>query len=125
MQNVFVKKLILFIAILLCFSCSSGDDDTQPNPDTDSNPNPNKTTTYDADVKAIIDSQCVRCHTVPAVDGAPFPMRNYTETIVGVNRDLVLFVKSTGANVMPPEGRLPQATIDIILDWEADGFKEN
>ncbi|WP_025664880.1 c-type cytochrome [Aquimarina megaterium] len=125
MESIF-KKISILLITLLCFNCSSGDDSPQPNPnpDPDTNPNPNKITTYDADVKAIIDAQCVRCHTVPAQNGAPFPMRNYTETIVGVNRDLVLLVKSTGANVMPPEGRLPQATIDIILDWEADGFLE-
>jgi hypothetical protein len=40
-------------------------------------------------------------------------------------RDVIGRIETTGRNVMPPEGRLPQATIDIILDWEADGFKEN
>ncbi|PKV50514.1 hypothetical protein ATE84_2572 [Aquimarina sp. MAR_2010_214] len=125
MKNTF-KKIVVLLIVVFCFNCSSSDDGTQPNPDPDPDPdpNPNKITTYDADVKAIIDEQCLRCHTIPLTDGAPFPMRNYAETIVGVNRDLVLRVKSTGVNVMPPEGRLPQSTIDIILDWEADGFKE-
>ncbi|TSE10867.1 MULTISPECIES: hypothetical protein [Aquimarina] len=125
MKNI-SKKFLLLLTVIFCFNCSSSDD-TEPMPDggPDTNPNPNKITTYDADVKAIIDGQCLRCHTIPLAEGATFPMRNFQETIDGVNRDLVLFVQSSGANVMPPSGRLPQATIDIILDWEADGFLEN
>ena len=118
-----LRKIIwLLLTTVLSISCSSSDDNSEPVP---TNPNPNKITTYNADVKSIIDSQCIRCHTIPLAEGAPFAMRNYAETINGVNRDLVLRVKSNGQNVMPPAGRLPQATIDIILDWEADGFKEN
>ncbi|MBP2832953.1 hypothetical protein J8281_12220 [Aquimarina sp. U1-2] len=124
----FFRVVLLIFTAMICFHCSS-DDNMQPNPDPDSNPdtnpNPNKTTTYNADVKVIIDAQCVRCHTDPPVEGAPFPLRNYSETIVGVNRDLVLrMVSNSMNNVMPPSGRLPQETIDIILDWEADGFLE-
>ncbi len=126
MKNMLKMCSLLMIA-MLCFNCSSSDDSTAPgpDPDPDTNPNPNKTTTYNADVKVIIDAQCVRCHTDPPVEGAPFPMRTYDETIVGVNRDLVLRMTTTSINnVMPPSGRLPQETIDIILDWEADGFLE-
>ncbi|WP_109300199.1 hypothetical protein [Aquimarina sp. AU474] len=120
-----LHKFVLFTCVLFIASCSSSDDTPDPDPDPDVNPNPNKITTYEADVKAIIDQQCLRCHTIPLTEGAPFPMRNYDEVIVGVNRDLVLRMVSTSINnVMPPSGRLPQETIDIILDWEADGFLE-
>ncbi len=122
------KKFLLLLTVIFCFNCSSSDD-TEPMPDggpePETNPNPNKITTYDADVKTIIDEQCLRCHTIPLAEGATFPMRNYDETIDGINRDLLKFVQSSGANVMPPSGRLPQATIDIILDWDADGLREN
>jgi len=126
MKSTWKKFLLIFIA-LLSFSCGSDDNDnTDQDSDPVTNPNPNKITTYDGDVKTIIDAQCVRCHTVPLAEGAPFPMRNYQETIIGVNRDLVMRMTTTSVNnVMPPSGRLPQATIDIILDWEADGFLEN
>ncbi len=127
MKTIFKKLLLIFVAVL-CFNCGS-DDSSDPDPgggpDPDTNPNPNKTTTYNADVKVIIDAHCVRCHTTPPTEGAPFPMDTYQETLVGVNRDLVLRMQSTSPNnVMPPEGRLPQEIIDIILDWEADGFLE-
>ncbi|GGX14969.1 c-type cytochrome [Aquimarina muelleri] len=120
------RIILLLLLTILSLNCSSSDESAEPltptNPNT--NPNPSKITTYNADVKSIIDNQCISCHTIPLAEGAPFAMRNYAETINGVNRDLVLRVKSNGVNVMPPAGRLPQATIDIILDWEADGFKE-
>ncbi len=116
---------ILFLWILplvVTLGCSS-DDGAEPNPDT--NPNPNKTTTYTADVKTIIDTHCIECHTIPLAQGAIFPMRNYAETINGLDRDLVLRITSPNiSNIMPPSGRLPQETIDIILDWVADGELE-
>ena len=120
MKNI-IRKLVLLVVTILCFNCSSSDD-AEPTPTP--NPNPNKITTYDADVKTIIDDHCLRCHTIPLTEGATFAMRNFAETINGVNRDLIVRVTSNGINVMPPDGRLPQSTIDILLDWEADGFKE-
>ncbi len=125
MKNI-LKRVALLLIALFCFNCGS-DDSTEPGPgpNPDTNPNPNKITTYNADVKTIIDTHCLECHTIPLAQGAPFPMRNYDETIIGVDRDLVLRMVSTSINnVMPPSGRLPQETIDIILDWEADGFLE-
>ncbi len=125
MKNVIHKYILFTACVLFLAGCSSNDDGADPDPDPDVNPNPDKITTYEADVKTIIDQQCLRCHTIPLTEGAPFPMRNYDEVIVGVNRDLVLRMVSTSINnVMPPSGRLPQETIDIILDWEADGFLE-
>ncbi|WP_152538461.1 hypothetical protein [Aquimarina macrocephali] len=111
--------LILFITFLL-ISCKKDDDGTLPI----TSPNPNKTTTYNNDVKTIIDDQCLRCHTIPLANGAPFALRNFKEVKIGVGRGFVERVTSNGNNVMPPAGRLPQATIDIILDWKADGFLE-
>ena len=120
------SKFLLFTSLLVLASCGGSDDsDPDAGPDPDVNPNPNKITTYEADVKAIIDEHCLECHTIPLAQGAPFPMRNYDETIIGVNRDLVLrMVSNSVNNVMPPAGRLPQEIIDVILDWEADGFLE-
>ncbi|WP_103864098.1 cytochrome c [Aquimarina sp. I32.4] len=128
MRTLLLNNLILLFS-LLCFGCSSSssDDAGNPNPDPDpiTNPNPNKTTTYTNDVKAILDDQCLQCHTIPLAQGAPFAMRTYAETINAINnREFFLRIKSNGFNVMPPEGRLPQETIDIILDWEADGLIE-
>ncbi|WP_062059041.1 hypothetical protein [Aquimarina longa] len=124
-----IRKLLLLLITILSFSCSSGDDgagteDSKPNPTT--NPNPNKTTTYDADVKTIIDTNCIQCHSNPPTQGAPMSLTNYQEVITAINgkRDVVGRMETTGRNVMPPNNRLPQETIDVMLDWVADGFKE-
>ncbi len=124
-----LKQCLLLLATVLCFNCSSSDDSTDPNPDPDpqANPIPNKTTTYNADIKAIVDAQCIQCHTIPLDEGAPFPMRNYQEVIDAINDDWDVFgrVSTTNQfNVMPPDGRLPQASVDLFLDWEADGLLE-
>ncbi len=130
MKNIIKPYLLLCIAIL-CFSCSSSDDNMEPDPDPDpdpqANPIPGKTTTFTADIKAIVDDQCLRCHTIPLDNGAPFPMRNYQEIINAINEGWDMFgrVSTTNPiNVMPPAGRLPQETVTLFLDWEADGVLE-
>ncbi|WP_025741653.1 c-type cytochrome [Aquimarina pacifica] len=133
---IYIKNAFLILSFFICFSCNDSDDsstmdddseqDNNTDDDTNSgneNPNPDKTTTYNADVKSIFDMHCVSCHDDPPTNGAPFAMRTYAETIIGVNRDLVNRMQSIN-NPMPPEGNLSQDIIDIILDWEADGFLE-
>ncbi len=129
MKSILKKFLVIFIA-LLCFNCGSDDSNEpdmggDPDPPVNPDPIPGKTTTYEADVKAIMDAQCIRCHTSPPLEGAPFPLRTYQETLIGINRGLVDRMDKDDRNIMPPSGRLPQETIDIILDWDADGLLEN
>ncbi len=123
MKRILKKLLLLFI--LTAFGCSSSDD-SETTPDPDTNPLPNKTTTYEGDIKAIVDVHCIECHSNPPTQGAPFSMETYQEVVNTMNnRDFILRVTSTSPiNVMPPAGRLPQETIDLILDWEADGLLE-
>ncbi len=135
MKNIYTKLLWLFV-IVISYNCGS-DDETEPIPDgttdpvtpPDTNPNPNKTTTYIADVKVIIDTECIRCHTDPPANGAPFSLRNYKDIMDAINvgkQDIAGAMNEPGRNVMPPEpeGRLPQETIDVVLDWKADGYLE-
>jgi len=123
------KFSILILTAVICFNCSSSDDGGDTNGgDPEPNPNPNKITTYDADVKAIIDGQCIRCHTTPLQEGATFPMDNFNETRNGINRGMIERIQSTSSRrVMPPPpaAMLTQEVIDIIRDWEADGLLEN
>ncbi len=123
--------LLMFIIACISYNCSSddGNETPIPNPDTDpvANPNPNKTTTYTADVKTIIDTQCIECHGSTPTQGAPMALSTYAEIIDAINRqgrDVVGRMDTTGRQVMPPAGRLPQETVDIMLDWRADGYKE-
>lgn len=126
MKSLLSKTTIILITILFLYSCSSDNDSgsTAPDKEPKSNPNPNKKTTYTNDVKAIIDTHCLSCHNIPLANQAKFAMRNYTEVMVGVKKGLVDNVAVSINNVMPPDGRLPKELVDIILDWEADGFLE-
>ncbi len=117
-------------------NCSSSDDSGEmpddsgntDNPDNPTNPIPNKTTTFDGDIKVLVDQHCIQCHTEPRTQGATFPMRNYQEIVNAYrnsNRDIFGRVETTGRNVMPPAGRLSQDDVDLFLDWRADGLLEN
>ncbi len=123
--------LLTFLVIVINYSCSSSDDTvpiTDGTPPTVVNPNPNKTTTYTADVKTIIDTHCLECHGSSPSQGAPMSLVTYVNIIDALTNqgrdDLADRMNTTGRNVMPPSGRLPQETIDIVLDWRADGYKE-
>lgn len=129
-----MKKYLLFvltiILVIAMYSCSSSDSDDLENvdpPKGTENPIPSKKTTYNGDIKAIFASRCLQCHNNPPTEGAPMALSTYAEIITAVHngRDVIGRVNTTSTrSVMPPTGRLPQETVTIILDWEADGFLE-
>lgn len=83
--------------------------------------------TYDANVKSIIDANCVSCHS----DGnaASFrPLTNYEEVKDAVqNAGLLdrIQMQNGEPGLMPQTGRMPQSKIDVILQWNEDGLLEN
>jgi len=116
----YLMALFLFIGITAC-SNDSEDDliDQMQNPDP---------ITYTDDVKTIIDNNCLNCHSDPPTNGAPIALvsylqvRNSAENGSLINR-IERQVGESGA--MPLGGpRLPQTLIDIVVQWEADGFVE-
>ena len=127
-----IYNTLLYALLVVFVSCSSSDDNTIPTPIDDEpeenpNPIPTKISTYTADVKAIIDAECIRCHSNPPINNAPISLVTFQDVVFAANsRDLTGLVSTTIERVlMPPDtGRLPQGTIDIILDWEADGLLE-
>ncbi len=83
--------------------------------------------TYQKDIKAIIGNNCLECHSSPPINGAPFPLTNYLQVRNVAESGLLLTAigRQTGeARAMPPPGRLPQAVIDRVEQWIADGLKE-
>ena len=81
---------------------------------------------YTDDVRPIIQSSCTGCHASPPVNGAPFALVNFAQVnqrATGILNRMSL--QSGAAGAMPPSGRLPQATIDVIEQWIADGKQEN
>ena len=83
--------------------------------------------TYEANVKSIIDTNCISCHNSPPLNGVPMPLTTYTDVKDAVeNRNLIGRISATDASLMPLNGdRLQQDVIDIIIEWEEEGLLEN
>ncbi len=116
------KYLILTLIITLFSSCSynSEDDLTEEIIIDDF-------VTYEANVKSIIDNNCIACHNNPPVNGAPMSLITFNDVKDAVqNRNLIGRISATDASVMPFGGpRLPQNLIDLVIQWEQEGFLEN
>lgn len=113
-----MKKLLLFSISFAFLSCSNNSEDDLTN-----GTNTNQITKYTQTIKPIIDNNCVSCHgaTNPS---AGLSLTNYTEVKNAVlNNNLLNRVNST-TSPMPQSGKMPQATVDLILDWNADGLLE-
>ena len=120
------KNLILcFSIIALLFNCSSSSSDDLSGPNPDPDPDPMAKVTYDADIKSIIDNNCIQCHGNPPTQGAPSSFTTFTQVKNGVN-NIISRIKST-SNRMPPSPNSPlsQAQIDLIEKWKDDGLLEN
>ena len=110
-----IKNIILIvITCYVGFSCETSTYDEisgdVPNP------------TYSANVKSIITSNCLGCHSDA---GGQYPsmetfvqVRNATE-----NGNVICRIddQSCGA-VMPQSGRMPQTNINTIKKWAAKGY---
>ncbi|WP_299212006.1 hypothetical protein [uncultured Aquimarina sp.] len=121
MKVYFFKFLILCI-ITISISCENDSE----NDLIDVTP-PVTVVTYDNNVKAIIDNNCTSCHNDPPINFAPMPLLTFDQVKEAVdNRGLLDRVSSEDTNFLMPSGgpRLPQATIDIILQWNTDGLLE-
>ena len=118
MKPVF-KFLFLVATLFFLVSCSSDSEETMM-------PNNPGLVTYEGNVKAIINNNCLGCHTDPPVNGAPFALTTYAQVSARANQILTAISRQSGANgAMPPSGRMSQATIDIIDQWIQDGTLEN
>lgn len=113
------KSFFVFTAfILLTFSCTTTD---IPIPDTVPIV---KTVTYDDDVKTIVDTNCISCHS--STGSASFLLLTTYDQVktAALNRGMLARLNSS-SNPMPPSGKLIQATLDLIDKWKDDGFLEN
>jgi uncharacterized membrane protein len=85
-------------------------------------------TTYNQNVKSIIDNNCVVCHATVPKNSAPMPLVTYDQVKEAVlNRGLLtrISLENGNSSLMPKGGpRMPQVSIDIILKWQKDGLLE-
>lgn len=115
------KLIILFTAMLLV-ACTNDSESDLIEPD-----NQGGAITYKSTISAIISNNCLGCHSDPTRNGAPFPLANYEQVLTRAQNGQLLraISRQTGEAVaMPPSGRLPQATIDLVARWIEEGALE-
>jgi uncharacterized membrane protein len=118
------KKLFSLLAFSsLLMACSN------ENPDTLMDNSPIATSiTYKQNVKSIIDNNCISCHAATPRNGAPMSLVTYDQVKNAIlNRGLLNRISlNNGNSLLMPQGgpRLPQATIDVVMQWQQDGLLE-
>ncbi len=132
------KKFVLGCLVLGAISCSNDSADdivemeetvpptTSTNPPTTTPPTtPPPTTdviTYEKDVKPIMDTNCIQCHSDPPQRGAPIPLVTFAD--VQSKSDLVSERMKSPDNPMPRSGLLEASVVKVVDDWIAGGLIE-
>lgn len=82
--------------------------------------------TYTNSVKAIIDNNCIGCHSNPPVNGAPYSLVDYDAVKNNVGNIINRISRQDGESGLMPIGgpRLPQNLIDEVVQWQTDGLLE-
>lgn len=77
--------------------------------------------TYAKDVKAIVDANCVSCHSPGAQ-----ALTNYTQVKNNIDNIIDRIGRANGDPLkMPQGGSLSPSQINIITKWKTDGLLEN
>jgi len=116
--------LVLALAIM---SCSGGGDDDPVTPpvtpptgggggSTVTNP------TYTANIKSIMDGNCVSCHSTGGAN-SNVPLQTYAQ-VSGKSAAIKTRIEKPAGDplVMPKGGKLSQANIDLINKWITNGM---
>lgn len=117
------KYLLCFASLLCLTNCSYNSED-----DLTEDVIIEEFVTYEDNIKSIIDTNCIFCHSNPPVNGAPMSLITYNDVKNAVeNRGLIDRISSTDAGFVMPFGgpRLPQNLIDLVIQWEQEGLLEN
>lgn len=119
------KISLALLTTFLIIGCSNNSEDDLILQDLPSDGTP---TTYTNKVKTIIDNNCINCHGANPTNGASNSLTTYAEVRDAVlNAGLIDRISRTnGAPGLMPLGgpRMPQQTIDIVIDWNNDGLLE-
>ncbi|WP_179021580.1 hypothetical protein [Winogradskyella forsetii] len=118
-----LKILVYILVIVSLYNCSYVNED-----DLTEDLIIEEVTTYEDNIKTIIDTNCIFCHNNPPENGAPMPLTTYANVKDAIeNRGLINRISSTDLGFVMPFGgpRLPQNLIDLVIQWEAEGLMEN
>ena len=116
-----MKKYIYLSSILLSlYSCESTTYESLEEPEVIVGK-----VTYTANVKSIIDANCIACH---ASGSRLRSLETYADVKNAMqNSDLLQRIQQQNGTPgqMPKAGRMPQDKINTILQWNTDGLLEN
>lgn len=117
-----MKYMAVLIMVIALYSCESNTyEDLQDNPVVEGD------VTYEQHVKPIIEANCLSCHGSGGISSFR-PLGTYAELKDAVqNTNLLDRIQRQNGEpgLMPQTGRMPQANIDLILEWNMDGLLEN
>ena len=89
---------------------------------------PTEPITYSEHIKPVFDSNCINCHSSPAINGAGVSLTTYSNVKNSIeNTNLIDRInwQPGQPGFMPQAGsRLPQNLIDLIIQWQSEGFVE-
>lgn len=81
------------------------------------------------DVQPIFVNNCIVCHSNPPQNGAPMSLMTFDAVVNAVNTRGLLnrISRNEGESGLMPLGgpRLPQTSINLIVQWVDDGLIEN
>lgn len=125
-----IYSIFTLILLLTALGCSSSDNNEGvmvPDPTDDGNngndPDPGSIS-YAADIRPIIQSNCVSCHGDPPTNSAPMKLTTLDDLKDAAENRGLLGRLNSSTNPMPPSGMLPAATRKLIEDWIDLGFPE-
>ncbi|CAD0009220.1 hypothetical protein [Flavobacterium chungangense] len=109
--------LLLFICTAFLVSCTTRTYEEISESESSSSP------TYTANVGPVIQLNCVGCHSA----GRRSPTLETYEQVrdAAQNGNLICRIDQTQScgSVMPPGAPMPRTTIDMILLWQKEGYK--
>jgi predicted CXXCH cytochrome family protein len=115
-----MKKIVLLNIIVLATIFVSCESKTYDEISKVTNPK------YEANIKPVMDSKCTSCHS-PSGTQQPY-LTSYAEVKDATQNGVLLCIIDNpsscfyGNNIMPPSGRMPQTTIDMINLWAINGY---
>jgi mono/diheme cytochrome c family protein len=116
----FIFAFAIGILLLSCTNTSESDLIEQIEPE--------DVITYTEHIKPIYDNNCINCHSNPAINGASMPFTTLSELRNSIeNTDHIDRInRQPGEGGFMPLGgtRLPQVSIDLIVQWQTEGFAE-
>lgn len=108
-----IKRTLLALVLVAMASCSANTYDEIAVETT--------TPTYELNIKPIMNSNCISCHSSDGGQG-PF-LENYEQVKSAVeNNGLLSTIAAPQGQGMPQNQRMPQSKIDAINTWANNGF---